>query len=784
MKQKRLKAASRTRAVRSKQSGESGIFRSMVEDSFFGMAVLDSKNVILANAAARKLLNVRSKAAKGDQAIHKALWETAKNVLSRKDPVEIPLTRADGKPIIVEMVSRKCTELGSEAMQVVFHDVTKRSAALAELLHSESLLNMASRMTKSGGWEVLYPERKVFWSEEVRRIHEVEPGYQPTLEDAIAFYAPGKSRKMIATAVRQGARTGKPWDLELELITGKKKRVWVRATGQTEVVEGKLTRIYGTFQDITDKKRYQEERNRHLEMLEKITSQVPGAVYQYRVRGGHHSFVFVSQRIKDVYDRTPEEMMANVERGYDLIHPDDVDRVRHSALLEHTEKAQWRQEFRIIRNGELRWILDQSVPESLPDGGTLWHGFLMDITEQKQMESQLVHAKETAEEASRAKADFLAMMSHEIRTPMNGVLGFAELLSQSQLSDEGREYVQTIARCGDSLMQIIDEILDYSRLESGRLKLDKNIFSPAAMLSETRTLLMPRAAQKDLTFDIECADDIPETVMGDQGRLRQILINLAGNAVKFTNRGGVVMTLKMCEKHSSRLNLEFAVIDTGVGIPPEKIQKIFEPFSQGDPSISNRFGGSGLGLTISKRLAKLMQGSLRVESTPGEGSRFTLNLPLRIPKSTAKRAQTPVTSRLLTDSFAKEHPLTILAVDDDPVNLKLIIKILEKMGYIPMTARNGHEAVIIHRRELPCCVLMDMQMPGMDGIEATRAIRQWEGKKCERPPTFIAALTANVLPEERFRCFSAGMNDYLTKPLRSDALMESLKRAFVLATSR
>ena len=207
MKQKRLKAASRTRVVRSKQSDVSGIFRSMVEDSFFGMAVLDPKNLILANAAARKLLNVRVKGTKGDLAIHKTLWDTAKNVLSRKDPVEIPLTRADGKPIIVEMVSRKCNDPGSEAMQVVFHDITKRSAALAELLHSESLLNMASRMTKSGGWEVLYPERKVFWSEEVRRIHEVEPGYRPTLEEAIAFYAPGTCEVIFSSISRWRLRS-------------------------------------------------------------------------------------------------------------------------------------------------------------------------------------------------------------------------------------------------------------------------------------------------------------------------------------------------------------------------------------------------------------------------------------------------------------------------------------------------------------------------------------------------------------------------------------------------
>ncbi len=416
-----------------------------------------------------------------------------------------------------------------------------------------------------------------------------------------------------------------------------------------------------------------------------------------------------------------------------------------------------------------------------------------DVTARKAAEEHLREAKEEQERtnfhlqqtlimeqelsrrasaAEHAKTEFLAMMSHEIRTPMNGVLGFTEMLTETNLTNQQREYVQTIATSGDALLHIIDEILDFSRIEAGRLDLESTAFSPRELVESICTLLRPEAHERGLSLETDIGEDIPELSLGDPGRLRQVLVNLVGNALKFTETGSVVIGLRRKNSPSPRARLKFYVRDTGLGIPEEKISRIFEPFTQADSSIARRFGGAGLGLAISQRLVALMGGVLQAVSEPGKGSLFSFTLPFSSPNEGSDSPH-PLISEPLDESFAASHPLNILVADDDPVNLRLTTLILRKFGYEPIPAINGAEALTLFRSHQPNCILMDMQMPEMDGLEATRQIRAMENGR----RTFISALTANVLPEEQERCFRAGMDDYLTKPLKQDLLAALLVRA-------
>lgn len=513
--------------------------------------------------------------------------------------------------------------------------------------------------------------------------------------------------------------------------------------------------------------------NRSLEIgrshLNTLINTIPDLVWLKDAGGAYLS---CNHRFEQFFGALESEIVGRTD--YDFVDKELADSYR-----DHDRKAieaggssvneEW---ITFARDGHRELVETIKLPMYDCDGmliGVL--GVSRNITERKQMEKNLREAKVAADSANRAKSQFLANMSHEIRTPLNGILGMSQLLGMTELTQEQQEYVAALQLSGKNLLSLISDILDLSKIEAGKTALEWSEFSLRQCLNDVFMMQKPAAFEKRLALDMDIAKDIPFLLVSDQLRIKQILHNLLGNAVKFTREGNVTVTAQLLERYDSAVLIQITICDTGIGIAPENRDNIFKPFTQEDGSISRKYGGTGLGLTISRRLTELLGGTISVESTPGAGSCFTVTLPFAIGSETAISLMVPDKPMISWEG----PPLRILFVEDDPINITFGTSLLRKLGHEFIAVENGRECLAaLEQQGRFDLVLMDINMPFINGEEALCEIRKRELDSSLHQS--VIALTAYSMRENKEQFLQAGFDGYVSKPLTASELIVEMKR--------
>ncbi|MEO7719677.1 MAG: PAS domain S-box protein [Capsulimonas sp.] len=541
--------------------------------------------------------------------------------------------------------------------------------------------------------------------------------------------------------------------------------------------------------DVTEAKRVEKALRGAEEKYRSIYENAAEGIFQSSPAGSFLNVNPAAARILG-YD-SPEDMIESITDISTQLYTHPEDRARFTSALLHTSAVQtFEVEFR-RKDGTPRSVSMNARCVRDSNGKIeYFEGTVSDITERKEAEialhakneelerqkAELDRARGAALASARAKSEFLANMSHEIRTPMNGVIGMAGLLLDTPLTGEQRDYARIIQGSGDTLLKIINDILDFSKIEAGKLTIETAQFDLREAVEGAAGLLAPQAQEAGLTLVTRIAPEIPAWLMGDAGRIRQILTNFIGNAIKFTPSGEISVNASLVSGADGPIRIRLGVQDTGIGIPPHRQAAIFESFTQGDGSTTRKYGGTGLGLTICRQLTELMGGQIGLESTPGDGSNFWVELPLEI-----CRAQTVVSGPIFSGApgaatARRDLGLRVLLAEDNPINQKVAVRLLTNWGCAVETVVNGFEAVEALKRQSFDLVLMDVQMPELSGLEATEEIRRRERVSGRRVPIF--AMTANAMEGDRDECLAAGMDDYISKPVKPQDLHAKLLRVY------
>jgi two-component system sensor histidine kinase/response regulator len=636
---------------------------------------------------------------------------------------------------------------------------------------SAHLLDIIADMAGLGAWELNVDSMTPLWSSHARQIFGLDPAATLCLEDILQCYA-ADARPIIATAFREAVANGKSFDLTLPAIRRDAAPLWVRCVGAPEVVDDRTVRLSGAVQDVT--RQYEADHHERLAQAElrEIRARFERAVegssdglYEYDL---HSGATWYSPSVHDMLGYGPDEpfphSILELTPAAERFSVEDAAR-RHTAAGTPFDVV-----FPVRhRSGETRWVRSRGRCERNAQGTpTHFSGSIQDITAQLKARAALIAATEEASAANRSKSAFLANMSHEIRTPMNGVLGMTELLLDTSLNPVQHEYAETIRTSATSLLGILNDILDFSKIEAGRLEVESVEMDVRDCVEDVGTMMAVQAAAKNLEFIVNVDPATPECVLGDPHRLRQILTNLAGNAIKFTQAGEVVIEVHNVGTRSNRVLLHFEVRDTGLGMAPEVVGKLFQPFAQANAATTRHFGGTGLGLSIVKRLCELMGGNVSVVSSPGVGTSFSVTLPCEALATSPER---------LLESPHASVSRRILVVDDNDTNRRVLRGQLLPAGhYVVTTGRAGDVVGLLKKAAAQGApfdlIIADDQMPDADGGWLAQTLKS----DAALAPIPLVLLTSLDRHGSTRRLADLGFAGYLTKPVRGRELRACVER--------
>lgn len=643
-------------------------------------------------------------------------------------------------------------------------DVTGKHRLEQALERTKKMLEQTNQMAQIGGWDLDVVHHKITWSEVTKQIHEVEFDFEPDLSTAIQFYKEGEHRDKINKAVELAISKGKTWDLELIIVTAKGNERWVRALGHAEFEKGTCKRIFGTFQDITDKKNAEIALFEEKARLSAFVTHAPAAVAMF---DKDIKYIAASNRWTEEYHlqdveilgRSHYDVFPNITREWKEIH----NRCLKGEVIKKDTDI-WRPEG-WDHDQYLRWEVRPWYQFDKTVGGIMM--FTQDITESSKQGVELQKAKDQAELASLAKSEFLANMSHEIRTPLNGVIGFTDLVLKTSLSPTQQQYLNIVNESANALLGIINDILDFSKIESGKLELDVDKCDLYEMSNQAVDINTYQAQRKGLEMLLNVSEDLPRFIWADEVRLRQVLINLLSNAVKFTEEGEIELKITaLATPEEGKTLFRFLVRDTGIGIHESKQHKIFEAFSQEDGSTTKKYGGTGLGLTISNQLLGLMGSQLKLSSKPGKGSTFFFDLLLH-----SEEGEPLEWSDL---SLIKR----VLVVDDNKNNRTILEQMLLLKGIIPVSVDDGFKAIkLLSKGEQFDVILMDYHMPEMDGLETIRQIRRKFNSRSDTQPVVLLFSSSDDDTVVR-ACDELDINCRLAKPVKMRDMYYALSHLY------
>ena len=614
---------------------------------------------------------------------------------------------------------------------------------------------MAESLAGVGYWRYRFADAALVWSDAVYQIYGLSRAdFTPNGNAAISFFHPDDRPTAQSAFDRAiGQQTDMEFELRLVRADGEVRSVITRAECEKNAA-GEGVALVGVFQDVTERRRAEAAQRESMARLARIIELLPaGAVH---VQDGVLSMNAEMEKVTG-YSR---DELPSLDAWFERLYGDTSGKLltRYRDQRSNGFPPSVIGEIR-RKDGELRQIEFRACNDSI---GEIW--IVDDVTDRAVIESELIAAKERAEVGARSKAEFLANMSHELRTPLTAIIGFAGLLSGGgALPDRERHWVSRIEDASKALHSIVNDVLDFSKLEDGAVELESEPFSLRGLVDDTTALVADQAAKKGVALTVEVAEGVCDRLAGDTGRLRQVLLNLMSNAVKFTNQGGVSVAIAQEAGPAGQVRLRFSVSDTGIGIPDAVRGQLFQRFVQADGSISRRFGGTGLGLAISRRLVELMGGEIGVDSRLGEGSTFWF----RVDLAPASEVEQLVEEAIDLDGAS----LRILLVEDAEPNQELVSTILRAVGVEVDIAGNGAQAVEAVRVSRYDMVLMDVQMPVMGGVQATQIIRRMGGDPARVP---IIALSANVLPEQVAEYRLAGMDAHLAKPINPRDMLTAI----------